>query len=262
MEAGSINKRRYILIGVILYLILLIAYAPASLIPWLLDKSGVSEISLHNTNGSLWNGSGQLVSMAGKNKAYQITQVNWNISATSLLLGRLKAAISFSDDALMGKTTLTVKPGGLLIENMKLGLPASTVAHIYKPAALLNPSGNITINSKMLEISKDSISGKARAQWHDAGSRMSSVNPLGSYELNIASNKKGDKASINIRTLSGSLSATASGSWDIAKSDMLVLNGQIKPTSNTAELEPLLRFLGRDLGGGKRALRINTKVSI
>lgn len=262
MEAGKINKRRYILLGLLFYIMLLIVYAPATLVPWALDKSGVTGISLRNTTGSIWKGSGQLVSLVSKNRAYRITQVDWDISASSLLLGRLKARMSFSDDALMGKSVLSLKPGGLLIENLKLGLPASTVAQLYKPAALISPSGNVTINSKMLEITKDSIAGSVKAQWHDAGSRMSSVNPLGSYELNITSSKKGDIASINIKTLSGALNTTASGSWNVAKSGVLSLNGHIQPTSNKAELEPLLRLIGRDLGGGKRALRINTKLSI
>jgi len=260
--SGTINKRRYILLGLLFYIILLIVYAPASLLPWLLDKSGVTQISLRNTSGSLWNGSGQLVSLVSKNKAYRLTRVDWNISAGSLLLGRLKAGISFNDDALMGKAMLSIKPSGLLIENLKLGLPASTFAQFYKPAALLSPSGNITINSNMLEISKGSIAGSAKAQWHDAGSRLSSVNPLGNYELNIISSKKGDKANINIKTLSGPLKTTASGSWDVSKSGMLSLNGHVQPTSNKLELEPLLRLLGRDLGGGKRALRINTRLSL
>ena len=262
MKAGTINKRRYILLGLLFYIILLIVYAPASLVPWVLDKSGVTEFSLRNTSGSLWKGSGQLVSLISKNKAYRITQVDWNISAGSLLLARLKAKMSFSDDALMGKAVLSLRPGGLLIENMKLGLPASTIAQFYKPVALVSPSGNVTINSNMLEISKGSIAGSAKAQWHDAGSRMSSVNPLGSYELNIISSKKGDIASINIKTLSGALNTTASGSWNLAKSGVLSLNGHIQPTSNKAELEPLLRLIGRDLGGGKRALRINKKLSL
>ncbi|MBE9516034.1 MAG: type II secretion system protein N [Proteobacteria bacterium] len=256
------SKKRYIILGAVFYLTLLVAYAPASILSWAIEKSGIREIGLRNTSGSLWNGSGQLVSLSGKNKAYILTKLDWDISLGNLFLGKLKTYINFSDDALMGKATVALGFGSINIENLKLGLPASTISQFYKPAALMSPSGNITINSKKLELTRDSISGKAKLQWHDAGSRLSSVRPLGDYELLITSNKEGSKANIRIKTLAGALNATANGAWDIAKTGALTLNGHVTPVSNKAELEPLLRLLGRDMGGGKRALRVNTKLSL
>lgn len=251
------GKRKLIIAGLLIYIALLIASIPSSIIPWIMQKYGIKDMGMQNTTGTIWNGSGLLISPSGNNSAYAIANISWNLSISRLFIGRIMADINFNDDALMGKTVITLSHNEIVLDNLKIGMPASTVSYFFKPAALIGPSGNVTVNSNHLEVRPGSIIGKLKIQWHDASSKMSEVRPLGSYELDIVGNKDGKRARINLKTLSGKLDATASGYWDIAKSGRINISGFATPKSDQEQLEPLLQLLGRDMGGGKRRIALN-----
>lgn len=235
---------------------------PSSLIPWIMEKYGISDIGLRETEGTIWNGSGLIISPVNRDSAYTIARINWNISTLYLLTGRLKVDISFNNEALMGRSDIILTFNSLSIGSLKLGMPASTLAYIYKPAGLANPTGNITVTAEHLVLGPGSLTGKASLQWHDAGNRFSTVNPLGSYELLVTGNKEGKKAALSLKTVNGILNLSGSGYWDVEKTGLLSLSGYANPISKQDELEPLMRLLGRDLGGGKRRLSFSRTIRL
>ncbi|MDH5633668.1 MAG: type II secretion system protein N [Gammaproteobacteria bacterium] len=261
---GAINKpvRNLVATGLLFYVVFIIIYAPASLLAWAMEKAGISSFILQQPNGTVWHGHGLIATPAGSNQAAVITRVEWRIRPFHLLLGKLKTSLTFSDEALMGKATVSITPGTLLIDKLKLAAPASTVGLIYAPASLLSLSGNITVTANTFSLSRKQFLGTATLTWRDAGSALTPVNPLGNFEFGATSDKTGNKASIRGKNLDGPLVFSINGNWDIGGSQMLNLNGFIQPGERKQELEPLLRMIGNDNGGGRRNINLNMPMKL
>lgn len=94
-------------------------------------------------------------------------------------------------------------------------------------------------------------------EWLNAGSGLSSVQPLGDFRLDITAVDK--IANLKLTTLRGDLELTGQGQWQL-RTGQLQISGFALPRARVGELESLLRMLGHDEGGGKRTLNINTRL--
>lgn len=261
---GSVAKpvRNLVISGLLFYFLFLIIYAPASLLAWGIEKAGINTFTLQRPGGTIWHGYGHIAVPAGNSEATVITRVEWTILPLHLLVGTLKTSLAFSDDALMGKAVVSATPGALLIDNLKLAAPASTISLIYAPASLVSPAGNIAVTADAVSLSSKQFLGTAKLTWRNAGSALTQVNPLGDFEFAAKGDKTGNKATIIGKTLGGPLLVSLNGSWDIGGTQMLNLNGFAQPRDKKQELEPLLQMIGNDAGSGRRNIRISTPLKL
>ena len=101
------------------------------------------------------------------------------------------------------------------------------------------------------------MTGGGDIQWQNAGSSLTTVQPLGSYRLDIAA--AGKTANLKLSTSQGVLDLTGLGQWHL-QTGQIQLTGTATPRERAGELEPLLNLFGQDQGNGKRALALNARL--
>ena len=106
-------------------------------------------------------------------------------------------------------------------------------------------------------VTPEKVEGAAALEWLNAGSGLSSVQPLGDYRLEIAG--AGKNTNLKLTTLRGDLEFTGQGQWQ-PQTGQIQINGSAAPRARASELGSLLNLIGVDQGGGKRALTINTRL--
>jgi hypothetical protein len=137
--------------------------------------------------------------------------------------------------------------------------PAQSVSTFYPPAALLSATGQAQLHTARFSVGQKGIEGSGEIVWKNAGSGLSSVQPLGDYRLEVTGD--GKAANLKLTTVSGPLALGCQGKWQL-QNGQLQINGTAVPRERATELEPLLKLLGPDVGNGRRALALAMRLSI
>jgi general secretion pathway protein N len=149
VTAGSTNSAlrfpwRWIVAGVVMYLLFLIATFPAARVASKLQANGVQ---LAGVSGSIWNGSAGAVQASG----IILGPTDWHISPWRLFIGTLSADIHSKRDDGYADATVRIGFGGALsIRNFRGSLPVSALAGIGLPGGANGWAG--TIQLKMDEL--------------------------------------------------------------------------------------------------------------
>lgn len=256
------SKKRwplYSLFGLVFYLLFLIIEMPASWFAWGLNRYTQGSVRLDPISGSLWGGDGRLVIYYPKTTPHDFGQTEWSINPLWLFVGRVQLSLQANHPDKRIKTTLGLARNSFMLKDTEAEFPAPFVAQLYTPLSLIGPQGKVRINASQLVIAPDNMKGAATLEWLNAGSSLSSVQPLGDYHLEIAGVDK--NANLKLTTLRGDLEFTGQGQWQ-PQTGQVQVNGSALPRARARarELESMLKLLGTDQGGGRRALIINTRL--
>lgn len=223
--------------GLLLYFAFLIATLPASFLDRLMDHYTHGVLRLSNAEGTLWHGSGTL-GISGKISG----NYAWKIAVPEILLGRLVTHFSSGME-------LIAKPASIEIRHAVIDLPASVLSLLGKQVSAIEPGGMIRVKTNEFTLSGKSR-GEISAQWENATSPISRVNPLGTYNLTIRGS--GDKLDLSLGTVEGPLMLAGNGTWSEQGGLKFSGTGQ----SKNEGIAELLRLAGPPLGGGRYALRL------
>ncbi|BAV33869.1 general secretory pathway protein N [Sulfuricaulis limicola] len=247
----------YVVFGLVFYLLFLIIEMPASWFAWGLNRYTQGTVRLDPIAGSLWSGSGKLVIYYPPTTPHDFGQAEWGINPFWLLTGRVQLSLQTSNQDRKIKTMLGIAGNSFRLEDTETEFPAAFVAQLYTPLSLMSPQGKVRISAESLTLASGKVDGVAALEWLNAGSSLSSVQPLGDYRLDITGAEK--NANLKLTTLRGDLEFTGQGQWQ-PQTGQVQINGTALPRARAGELESLLSMLGPDQGGGKRALNINTRL--
>ncbi len=217
-----------------------IVRAPAA---WLGDwMQASSKLRLIDAEGTLWNGSAMLAVSDGRKAMLLPGRVSWRVSAWSMLAGRLHA--SLSHNALQAPLTLTISRDGVSLAAGRAELPAAILVAVGAPFSTVRPGGTIGFRWSELELRRTLFAGSIQIDWRDARSALSTVAPLGSYQLTITG--AGDFARVQLDTVRGPLRLQGSGSL---KSGHLSFRGTASADPEMRQaLNGLLGLLGQRSG--------------
>jgi len=251
-------KRRWLLYGLLgigFYSVFLVITAPAVWMAWTLVRFSHGIVSLNQAEGSVWRGRGDLVIHNASSPPQRLGAVRWSLNPLSLLAGQVRSHVVLSGPGTEVDGVVHLGYRHFAFSDFKASFPAQLVAAFYGPAALLSPSGQVRVSTKEFALGRAGARGNAIVQWQGAGSSLSSVQPLGDYRLSMEGS--GNTTALQLETVSGDLALSGQGQLH-TESGQLRFNGVAKPVAHAAELEPLLRLVGPDHGGGQRYLIINT----
>lgn len=254
------SKKRWLLYGIfglVFYLIFLVIELPASWFAWGLNQYTQGTVHLDPIAGSLWSGNGRLVIYYPKTTPHDFGQAEWRINPLWIFAGRVQLSLQTNYQDRQVKTTLGLASNSFMLKNTEADLPAALVAQIYTPLSLISPQGKVRISTSELIVAPEKMEGVATLEWQNAGSSLSSVQPLGDYRLDITGAEK--NANLKLTTLRGDLEFTGQGQWQ-PQTGQVQINGSALPRARAGELESLLNMIGADLGSGRRALNINTRL--
>jgi general secretion pathway protein N len=254
------SKKRwllYIIFGLVFYLLFLIIELPASWVAWGLNRYTQGTVRLDPISGNLWGGNGRLVIYYPSTTPHDFGQTKWHINPLWLLTGRVKLSLQANHQDRHIKTTVELANEYFMLHDTEAELTAPFIAQIYTPLALINPQGKVRLIASELIMTPENFDGAAVLEWLNAGSSISSVQPLGDYRLDITGADK--NANLKLTTLRGDLEFTGEGLWQL-RSGQLNIRGLALPRARVGELESLLRMIGKDEGGGKRTLNISARL--
>ncbi len=229
------------------FLMGLFAFAPASLMGYELERVSGGTLSLVQTTGSVWHGSG--VALLRQNSRYQtLGSYRWNLKF-----------LSASFQVQTGESApITVRyvpfAGRITIENLHLILPASSIELAAPQLGPYQLQGTLEVSSDHLTLDAGGMNGQITVDWARAASALSEIRPLGDYRILLQSN--GAALDAQLSTLSGKLILSGKGSFD--KINGMRINGtaQAAPGAAAAELNELLHHIGPEVTPGVFALAL------
>lgn len=250
----------YVVLGSVLYLAFLVATVPAALLVEAVGSFSDS-VRLSQPRGSLWHGSAQLHAGTSATGVRDLGRLDWSLKPWWLFLGRAQLGIHLDGGLVRGQTQIGVSRSRFALEGLDASLPAGLVSLIYGPAAFFEPTGTIDVRAASAELTASGLNAKIEANWRGAGGRFTGPATLGDYRIDITA--QGPNAAIRLSTLRGNLDLNGQGTWNVAGDGSIQFTGRAQPRGgNAAQLEPLLRALGRDLGGGQRQIRFNARIPL
>lgn len=260
LKALSANPRmwRYVGVGLLSYLIFLIVFLPASWLAWGAARLSQGTIHIGTPRGTVWYGRGEL-QLHGVLGAQSLGELQWRVNPLWLVLGRLQLAVRGlgSPD---GTAELQVARRRMQVESLQTTLPAQLAGLVYAPAGFFAPTGQLQVSAPALKLDADGLHGNAEVLWRGAGGRFTGDTSLGDYR--IALEGRGETAAIKLDTVNGRLELAGTGQWRVAGDGEIRFTGHALPRSDAAQLEPLLNALGRNQGGGRRAISFVSRVPL
>ncbi len=254
------SKKRWLLYGIfglVSYLLFLIIEMPAAWFAWGLNHYTQGTVRLDPMSGSLWSGNGRLVIYYPQTTPHDFGQTEWGINPLWLFAGRVQLSLQTNNQDRKIKTKLGLAHNSFLLKDTEAEFPAAFVAQLYTPLSLISPQGKVRISTEDMTLSPGKVDGVAALEWLNAGSSLSSVQPLGDYRLDITGIEK--NANLKLTTLRGDLEFTGQGQWQL-QTGQVQINGLATPRARAGELESFLNMIGSDQGSGKRTLNINTRL--
>ncbi|MBI4938652.1 MAG: type II secretion system protein N [Nitrosomonadales bacterium] len=249
-------KRAAVLFFVSAFLLTLLVTAPASLLDRYLQSVSRGRLVLANASGTIWSGSATPALLRQEGYPLALPPLRWAISAWPLLGGSIEARLQWGAMQPESGMRILVSPGTVELHRAQLILPAriiEEVSPLLKPAQL---RGQLRIQSEQISFSGRGVEGAATVEWQQAGSALSSVDPLGNYRL--ALNGAGDRIEIGLTTASGKLLLEGQGSWSAARGLEFRGRAQSSPGNHEA-LAELLRNLGPEESAGVHGFHITPR---
>jgi general secretion pathway protein N len=249
----------YVIFGVVFYLLFLVIEMPASWFAWGMQKYSQGAVRLDPMGGGLWHGNGRMVVYYPRTMPHDLGNVQWSINPLWLFTGHIQTSWRTDAPDLRIDTTLRLGPGGVTLLDTDAALPAQAMVAFYPAASLISPQGQLRLQIPKLTADSNGITGDADVQWQNAGSSLTTVQPLGDYRLQISGT--GGAANLKLSTQRGALELTGQGNWQAADG-RFQFSGYASPRERSADLAPLLKLLGDDQGGGRWRLAFNGRLPL
>ena len=260
-QARSAGTRWAVAGGVLGALAGLVLFAPAS---WLAQRvaSGTQQrLLLADARGTVWSGSAVAVLTGGdgsRDASSLPGRLAWTLRPSGLGFElRASQACCLNGMAVLriepgfGSTTTTLLPSAGAVGQW----PSAWLAGLGAPWNTLQLGGVLRLTSPGLSVQSVQgrwrVKGSAELALLGASSRLSTLDPLGSYRLSLVGDKAaatagGSPARLGLATLEGALQLSGSGTWGLGG---LQFRGEARANAaDEAALANLLNIIGRREG--------------
>ena len=237
----TLHRLLLVLIFGSVFLIGLCTFAPASLMGYALERASGGALSLAQTAGSLWQGSGVAL-LRQKARFQALGSYRWKLHLLSAAL-QVQAAES-------APMTVRYVPfaGRISIDNLRLTLPASIMEIAAPQLGPYQLQGTLDAHSEHLSLDAAGMNGQITVDWAQAASGLSGIRPLGDYRILLQGNGAGLDAQLSTR--SGKLQLSGTGSFDKTNGMRIDGTAQAAPGAAATELSELLHHLGPEVSPG------------
>lgn len=247
------------LLAIVLTAVLtLLVFFPAAWVAVLVERQTDGRLTLGDAQGTLWHGSafvGGAASRSGAVTPLLPGRFTWQLSPLSLL-GSVRMELS-NPEALTQPVLCTGSWRQWQLSPAALRLPADGLSGLGAPLNTLALSGRLQLAWTSLQLAlvqrNVAVDGRTTLQMEDVSSRLTSIRPLGSYQL--ALDWRGQQAGVNLSTTKGPLLLSGTGQLQNGR---LQFSGQAEAAKGYEEtLGNLLNLLGqRRMVGGKNIIAL------
>ncbi len=227
-----------------------LVFAPARWLAQALEEATAGHVLLTQPRGTVWNGSASLALSGGERSqdlALLPGRVSWRLRTTWRGLELALNADCCTAAPLQG--VLTPGWGRLTatLADSRSQWPAGLLVGLGTPWNTVQAQGLLQLHTTALQAEwaagRLRLGGQARLQAQDVSSRLSTLHPMGSYELVLTG---GDTPELTLSTLQGSLKLQGQGRW---VGQRLHFEGTAEAAPDReAALSNLLNIIGRRSG--------------
>jgi general secretion pathway protein N len=234
-------------------MVALIWFAPARWVAEACSAVTGGRLTLPDAQGSVWQGSAQWVLSAhgsrtdGTASVRLPGRIDWAVAPSWQGLDiRLMAACCMNRPLRLG---LRAVSGGVRLEaqDHRSHWPADALSGLGTPWNTLALQGHLTLSSSVLSLEwsegRSRLNGQAVMQAEDLSTRLSTLAPLGHYQLTLLG---GDVNRLQLQTLGGSLELIGAGQW-VGGHLRFVGEASARPGHEEA-LSNMLNIIGRRSG--------------
>ena len=227
-----------------------VLWAPATWLAAGIASATGGQVLLQQARGTIWDGSARLVLTGGRDSRDHTalpTRLSWTLRP-----GLTSASLALQTECCTSAPVQArLRPGwnamSLELEDSAIQLPADLLAGLGTPWNTVALQGQLRLSTQGLQLQyragRASSQGLTRLEALAVSSRLSPLNPLGSYRLDI---QGGDSPRLDLSTLSGDLQLSGQGRWVDSR---LHFNGEAAASpEREAALANLLNILGRRQG--------------
>lgn len=234
------------------YALFLVVLAPAALLDLGLRHATDGRLRLAQAHGALWSGAGLLEVRDASGHAVG-KDLSWSLQPRALWRGRLDFAVAV--DRAAERFPLSLSMRGVELSDLDLSLPASAIGVAVPQMAPLSLRGEIVLHVAKFSLVDGILSADAVATWKGAGSALTAVAPLGSYELRFGS--VAGALGATLRTLDGPLHLDGHGAWRGSSPPALSAMARVDPRYRP-QLAPLLQLIAVERGDGDFVLQLGS----
>ncbi|AVR98878.1 type II secretion system protein N [Pseudoduganella armeniaca] len=236
----------------------LLVFFPAAWVAVLVERQTDGRLTLGDAQGTLWHGSAFVGGAASSSAAVTPLlpgRFTWQLSPLSLL-GSVRMELS-NPEALTQPVLFTGSWRQWQLSPAVLRLPADGLSGLGAPLNTLALSGRLQLAWTSLQLAlvqrNVAVEGRTTLQMQDVSSRLTSIRPLGSYQL--ALDWHGQQAGVDLSTTKGPLLLSGTGQLHNGR---LQFSGQAEAAKGYEEtLGNLLNLLGqRRMVGGKNIIAL------
>lgn len=243
MRRVHINNKSLWFGGLWIYLLALLATAPATVMEWLLPKLTADKLHLQTVQGGFWRGAaGSLLVKSADERFKPVGGLEWRLLGWPVWRGELAVALELSGIPRPSKGVLALSIAGMRLRGVDAVVPIPLLAEFYPQWNLWHPGGMLELRADQLTFSGGVPAGRAELRCMGTSSSLSPLNPFGSYQVLLNDGK------LELRTLSGPLNLSGKGEWNHQGLRFTGL-ARAEP-GKQAELQDFMRLLGREDGSG------------
>ncbi|MFA7279867.1 MAG: type II secretion system protein N [Sterolibacterium sp.] len=216
-----------------------ILWPASALAPWV-ESGSKGHWRLSSAEGTVWNGSGMILSHSSDGTTWQIAQnIRWQLHPGQLWRGRLALETSLDQ----GNALIALRTDGITLEQIDAALPAPMLL-VLLPGALGRYGWAGTIQARTNDFTCAwqgyPCSGEIELVWKDAAVAEVPGSKLGDYRFRLVG--EGQAMRVDLSTLSGRLQINGSG--EIAANSLRFKGETSAAGADTAALDAMLRTLG------------------
>ncbi|MBI5920455.1 MAG: type II secretion system protein N [Betaproteobacteria bacterium] len=217
-----------------------ILWPASALSPWV-EKFSNDHWRLANLEGSVWNGSGMLLTRSDKSDSWHIAQsIGWKLRWSDLWRGLIVVVATLDK----GSLQMAISAEGLNFERLDASLPAPALL-VLLPGALgrYGWGGNLHLRSDAFRCAWHAYSceGEMELIWNDAEVAEIPGNKLGDYRFRLFGEKQA--LHVDLTTLGGRLQFNGVG--EIAARGLRFSGEAAAVGRDAANLGAMLNTLGR-----------------
>lgn len=244
-SVSSVAKLQLLVIGVVAYVLALIAIAPATLLDAHLQRASNGRLRLAEARGTVWSGAGRIEIREAGARTGLGRNVAWRVVPESLPRGRLLCEVGLEEAA--GLIPVTLSFSRIELSNAEVNLPAAVLGLAAPKLVPLGLTGEVLFQAREVAFAKEEMKGSALVRWRAAGSALTPLSPLGEYELRL--DGTGAMVHAALSTVSGPLRLDGKGSWKHGDNVAFQGTARISP-EHRQQLAPLLRLIAVENGKG------------
>ena len=240
---------RWAIAGLLLGVVLATTvFAPARWLASALSQATGQQLKLVSAQGSVWNGSSQLVLSGGQGSVNAVAlpgQVRWRIRPVwAGLAVQITADCCTPQPLQLRAMPLGWKGARLVLQDSQTQWPASLLAGLGTPWNTVQAQGQLSAATQDFAVDIGptgvKLAGRVQLDALNISSRLSTLSPMGSYRFLL---QGGPTPSLGLSTLEGSLQLTGQGEW---VGQRLRFSGVASAAPERVEaLSNLLNILGR-----------------